>query len=145
MKTLSLLPIIFSLSIVVSAQKYDSWAFFHNRKEIGEFNLKKETEDQREVTLLNRILEGPGFLVIQFTPKKDEADWIRTIAFTDSSGKSIREFKNTLLVQVHNSEVANMFDKREIVKVYSWAVPKDPALAATVKVRRILLGTLTTL
>jgi hypothetical protein len=145
MKTLSLLPFIFSLSVVVFAQKYDSWTFFHNRKEVGEFNLKKETNDERKVVLLNRTLEGPGFLVITFTPKKDEADWIRNIAFTDSSGKTIREFKNTLLVQVHNSEVANMFDGREIVKVYSWSVPKDPAQAATVKIRRILLGTLSTL
>jgi len=94
---------------------------------------------------LNRTLEGPGFFVVEFTPKKDEADWIRTMAFTDSSGKTIREFKNTLLMRIHNTELANILDGREGVKLYSWAVPKDPALAATVKPRRILLASLSTL
>ena len=137
---------IFSfISFSVLGQKYDSWTFFHNRKEIGAFNLKKETNDERSVVILNRTLEGPGFLVIEFTPKKEEAEWLRTIAFTDSSGKTIREFKNTLLLRLHNTELANILDGKEIVKVFSWAVPKDPALAATTTARRILLGTLTTL
>lgn len=145
MKKIIFLHLILTLSASLFAQKYDSWSFFHNRKEIAAFNLKKETNDERKVVLVNRTLEGPGFLVIQFTPKKEEAEWIRTIAFTDSTGKSIREFKNTLMVQIHNSELANLLDGREGVKIYSWAVPKDPALAATVKPRRILLCSLSTL
>jgi hypothetical protein len=145
MKNLFFISFLVLLSTSAFAQKYDSWTFFHNRKEIGEFNLKKETDDERRVVVLNRTLEGPGFLVLEFTPKKSEADWIRNIAFVDSGGKTIREFKNTLLLRIHNTELANILEGREIVKVISWAVPKDPALAATEPVRRILLGTLSTL
>ena len=36
------------------SQKYDSWEIFHNRKEVASFNLKKETEDEKKVLLLNR-------------------------------------------------------------------------------------------
>jgi hypothetical protein len=145
MRNLFLINLLLFISSSVFAQKYDSWSFFHNRKEIAGFNLKKETNDERKVVILNRTLEGPGFFVVEFTPKKDEADWIRTIAFIDSTGKTLREFKNTLLAQIHNSELANILDGREGVKIYSWAVPKDPALAATVKPRRILLASLSTL
>jgi len=145
MKNLFIFSFFLLLSTSVLAQKYDSWTFFHNRKEIGSFNLKKETDDVRSVVILNRIMEGPGFLVVEFIPKKDEAEWIRNMAFVDSSGKTIREFKNTLLLRIHNTELANILEGREIVKLISWAVPKDPALAATVQVRRILLGTLSTL
>lgn len=126
------------------AQKYDSWSVYHNRKEVGSFNNKKETNDERKVVLLNILLDGPGFFVIEFTPVKEQADWIRTIAFLDSSGKTIREYNNTLLLRLHNAEIAGILEGRQKVQVYSWAVPKDPAVAATVRVRRLLLCTLYT-
>ena len=126
----------------MAAQDYDSWAVYHNRKEVKKFNNKKETADERKVVLLNRILEGPGFFIIEYTPAAEQSDWIRTIGFFDSSGKSIREYSNTLFLKIHNSEIAGIMEGQQKVQVYSWAVPKDPAIAATVRVRRILLCTL---
>jgi hypothetical protein len=126
------------------AQKYDSWKIFHNRKQVGSFNLKKETVNENRVVLLNRTLEGPGFLLIEFTPNEEQAEWIRTIAFADSTDKTIKEYNNTLLLRIQNSEIAGILEGRQKVKVYSWAIPKDPAIAAIVKVRRILLCTLYT-
>jgi hypothetical protein len=137
------IPVIL-LSISGRSQKYDSWSVFHNRKEVGSFNNKKETDDERRVVLLNITLDGPGFFVIEFSPMKEQADWIRTIAFLDSNGKTIREFNNTLLLRMHNAEIAGIMEERQKVQVYSWAVPKDPAVAATIRVRRILLCTLYT-
>ena len=127
---------------VLAGQDYDSWAVYHNRKEVKKFNNKKETADERKIVLLNRILEGPGFFIIEYTPAAKQSDWIRTIGFFDSSGKSLREYSNTLFLKIHNSEIAGIIEGQEKVQVYSWAVPKDPALAATVRVRRILLCTL---
>jgi len=137
------IPLIF-LSLSGKSQKYDSWSVFHNRKEAGSFNSKKETDDERKVILLNIVLDGPGFFVIEFTPMKEQAEWIRTIAFLDSNGKTLREYNNTLLLRVHNAEIASIMENRQKVQVYSWAVPKDPALAATIRVRRTLLCTLYT-
>jgi len=139
-----LLILSFIFSATIMAQKYDSWTVYHNRKEMGSFNLKKETNDENRVVLLNRTLEGPGFLVIEFTPNEEQAEWIRTIAFVDSSDKNIREYNNTLLLRIHNAEIAGIMEGRQKVKVYSWAIPKDPAIAATVRVRRVLLCTLYT-
>lgn len=129
-------------SIFGFAQEYNSWNIYHNRKEVSKFNDKKEPKDDRRVVLLNRLLEGPGFFIVEFNPVEDQKDWIRTIGFFDSSDKSIKEFSNTLFLRMHNSEIAEIMENREKVKVYSWALPKDPALAATVRVRRILLCTL---
>jgi hypothetical protein len=137
------IPLIL-LSLSGKSQKYDSWSVFHNRKEAGSFNLKKETNDERKVILLNITLDGPGFFVIEFTPMKEQADWIRTIAFLDSNGKTLREYNNTLLLRIHNAEIASILENRQKVQVYSWAVPKDPALAAAIRVRRTLLCTLYT-
>jgi len=131
-------------SATVQAQSYDKWEIYQNRKEVNSFNNKKETTDERRVLLLNRFLEGPGFFVIEFTPAKEQEEWIRTIAFYDSTDKQIREYNNTLFLRIHNSEIAGIMEGRQKVRVYSWAVPKDPAVAATVRVRRILLCTLYT-
>ncbi|HEX3166617.1 MAG TPA: hypothetical protein VHQ93_10135 [Chitinophagaceae bacterium] len=131
-------------SVTVQAQSYDKWEIYQNRKEVSSFNNKKETNDEKRVVLLNRSLEGPGFFVIEYKPAAEQAEWIRTIAFYDSTDKQIREYNNTLFLRIHNSEIADIMDGRQKVKVYSWAVPKDPAVAATVRIRRILLCTLYT-
>jgi len=131
-------------SATVRAQSYDKWEIYQNRKEVSSFNNKKETTDERRVLLLNRFLEGPGFFVIEFKPAAEQAEWIRTIAFYDSTDKQIREYNNTLFLQIHNSEIAGIMEGHQKVRVYSWAVPKDPAVAATVRVRRLLLCTLYT-
>lgn len=142
MKKYILIHLIFFISTTVYSQKYDSWSLFHNRKEVGSFNLKKESDDERRIVLLNRTLEGPGFFIIEFTPAAAQADWIRTIAFFDTSDIQIKAFSNTLFLRVHNTDMALMLDNRSIVKAYTWAVPKDPELAARVKVKRVLLCTL---
>ena len=134
--------LLLTLPMTAPAQDYDSWAVYHNRKEVSKFNNKKEATDERKVTLLNRILEGPGFFIIEYTPAAEQSDWIRTIGFFDTADKSIREYSNTLFLKLHNSEIAGIMENQEKIKVYSWAVPKDPAIAATVRVRRILLCTL---
>jgi len=131
-------------SVTAQAQSYDKWEIYQNRKEVSSFNNKKETNDEKRVVLLNRSLEGPGFFVIEYKPAAEQAEWIRTIAFYDSTDKQIREYNNTLFLRIHNSEIADIMEGRQKVKVYSWAIPKDPAVAATVRVRRILLCTLYT-
>ena len=138
------LYIFILFSATVQAQSYDKWEIYQNRKEVSKFNNKKETSDEKRVLLLNRFLEGPGYFVIEFTPATEQAEWIRTIAFYDSTDKEIREYNNTLFLRIHNSEIAGIMEGRQKVRVYSWAIPKDPAVAATVRVRRILLCTLYT-
>ena len=138
------LYVLILFSATVQAQSYDKWEIYQNRKEVSKFNNKKETSDEKRVLLLNRFLEGPGYFVIEFTPAAEQAEWIRTIAFYDSTDKEIREYNNTLFLRIHNSEIAGIMEGRQKVRVYSWAVPKDPAVAATVRVRRILLCTLYT-
>jgi len=133
-----------TFTLAAEAQSYDKWKVYQNRKEIFSSDNKKETNDEKKIVLLNRLLEGPGFFIIEFTPAAEQSEWIRTIAFLDSSDHNIREYKNTLFLNIHNSEIAGIMEGQQKVKVYSWAVPKDPALAATVRVRRILLCTLYT-
>ena len=132
-------------SLTAMAQKYDSWEIFHNRKEVASFSLKKETEDEKKVLLLNRALEEPGFFIITYTPASDHADWTRNYVICDSTGKELRKFDNLGgQLKMINDDIARLMGDRKKIKIYTWAVPSDPNLAATVRVRRILLCTIYT-
>jgi hypothetical protein len=132
------------LTVFSSAQKYESWKIFHNRNEAASFNLKKESGDENRVVLLNRDLDEPGFFVIEFTPVKEQAGWLRSFALVDKSDATLKEFNNTAQLKMHNSDLSDILTGREYIKIYSWAIPADPELAARVRVRRILLCTLYT-
>jgi len=139
----SILVPLFSLTAM--AQKYDSWEIFHNRKEVASFNLKKESEDEKRVLLLNRALEEPGFFIITYTPAAEQAAWTRNYVICDSTGKELRKFDNLGgQLKMINDDIARMVGDRKKIKIYTWAIPGDPNLAATVRVRRILLCTLYT-
>jgi hypothetical protein len=146
MKQASLLLFIPLFPLLAMAQKYDSWKIFHNRKEVASFNLKKESTDERKVLLLNRSLEDPGFFIIKYSPASAQADWIRSISICDSSDKELKKYDNVLFLRLHNTEASRIITAGggQKIKVYSWAIPKDPALAATVRVRRLLLCTIYT-
>jgi len=139
----SILVLLFSLTAM--AQKYDSWEIFHNRKEVASFNLKKETEDEKKVLLLNRALEEPGFFIITYTPAAEQADWTRNYVICDSTGKELRKFDNLGgQLKMINDDIARLIGDRKKIKIYTWATPSDPNLAAVVRVRRILLCTIYT-
>ena len=139
----SILVPLFSLTAM--AQKYDSWEIFHNRKEVASFNLKKESEDEKKVLLLNRALEEPGFFIITYTPAAEQADWTRNFVISDSTGKDLRKFENLgSQLKMLNDDIARLMGDRKKIKIYTWAVPSDPNLAASVRVRRILVCTIYT-
>ena len=139
----SILVLVFSLTTM--AQKYDSWEIFHNRREVASFNLKKETEDEKKVLLLNRALEEPGFFIITYTPAAEYADCTRNFVICDSTGKELRKFDNLgSQLKMLNDDIARLIGDRQKIKIYSWAIPSDPKLAASIRVRRILLCTIYT-
>jgi hypothetical protein len=144
MKWMFAIPVLL-FSLTAMSQKYDSWEIFHNRKEVASFNLKKETEDEKKVLLLNRALEEPGFFIITYTPAAEQADWTRNFVFCDSTGKDLRKFDNVgTQFKMLNDDIARLIGDRQKIKIYSWAIPSDPNLAASVRVRRILLCTIYT-
>ncbi len=131
------------LSTFLMAQKTDSWKIYHNRKEVASFKFK-EGADERRLVLLNRALDEPGFLIITYTPVSKQSDWVRQFIITDSTDKELKKIENTAQLRIHNSDVARLLERRDRIRIYTLSIPKDPALAAVVRVRRILLCTIYT-
>lgn len=138
------LTLLYFISLGAMAQKYDSWKIFHNRKETASFNLKKETNEERKILILNRQLDEPGFFIITYTAADEQADWLRSFAICDSTDKELKRFDNASQLKLLNSDLSRLIGEKQKTRIYSWAVPKDPNLAATVRVRRILLCTIYT-
>lgn len=136
--------IVFLFPLFMTAQKYDSWEIFHNRKDVKAFNQKKETDDERRILLLKRSLEEPGFFIITYTPVSEQKDWVRSFLICDSSDKELKKFDNLNQLKMLNSDIYRLIGDKQGIKIYSWAIPKDPALAATIRVRRVLLCTIYT-
>lgn len=129
--------------IVAQKQKTDSWEIFHNRKEVATFKYSDDN-DERKIVLLNRSLDEPGFFIITYKPVPDQEEWNRNFVITDSNGRDLKKFENTTQFKVHNSEIARLMESRPKLKIYTWALPKDPEKAAAIRVRRILLCTIYT-
>ena len=129
-------------SVSAFTQKADSWKVFHNRKEVENFKLD-DTNDEHRVVLLNRSLEEPGFVIITYTPMSDQKNWKRTFFITDANGTELKKIEGKEF-RVHNSEIARYLESREKILIYTSAIPDDPAQAATVRVRRILLASIYT-
>lgn len=137
MKTLLLLLITF---LNVHAAQQDCWTVTHNNKLLLQVN--KEEESANVVPINKSALKSTGHLTVNYTENNRQKDWVRTIALVDENGNELLKQSGTLL-KVSNAKLASLANIYKIIKIYSWALPADPQLAATVRVRRVHLCTLT--
>src|SRR5918999_1586324 len=77
-------------SVMGFSQKPDTWKIFHNRKEIAAFKID-EANDEHRVVLLNRALEEPGFVIINYSPLSDQKNWLRTFFIIDEKGTELKK------------------------------------------------------
>ena len=138
MKTIFLFLISFSLSLVTFAQ--DSWKIVHNGKQ----KIATSTETTENViSITKEDLDPNGFLFINYTEAtKPQEGWRRVVALVDDAGNEIYKHGGNLM-HVRNPSMRSFFNNTKRIDIYTWSLPTDPKLAATVKVRRVHLCTLT--
>lgn len=137
MKTLLLLVLTF---LNVHAVQQDCWTVTHNNKLL--LQVSKEDETANLVPVNKKALKKSGHLTVNYTENNKQKDWVRTIALVDENGNELLKQSGTVL-KVGNAKLASLANIYKTIKIYSWAVPSDPQLAATVRVRRVHLCTLT--
>ena len=136
--------------------RYDSTALPGMDPDVIDFTSFFEKQDPYNLRILTALRMNATFPIVlpnvwlPSDPVIDVMDAGLRDNYGQETGLRFLEFfddwlkHNTLFLRIHNSEIAGIMEGRQKVKVYSWAVPKDPAVAATVRVRRILLCTLYT-
>lgn len=124
-------------SLALGVQK-TSWIISHNNVQ----RLKTGAEDERKntITIRRSDLKKSGQLFINYTASQEKG-WKRTISLFDTEDNELLKHGGSLL-KVGNSKLNSLANNIDTIKVYTMALPSDPAVAATVRVRRVHLATL---
>ncbi len=132
-----LLLLTIALSTSVMAQN-DSWKVTHN----GKVRLSASEENEKNrVEIKAAELNKKGLLSVAFKEGAPQADWQREIMIFDPSDNELKRSKGSLL-KLQNTDLKKLFAQSKTLMIYTIALPKDPNLAATVRVRRVHLCTL---
>ena len=128
-----------SFAIASTSFSQDSIIVKLNDKVLYNGPVNEDTTKNKITLAENELTEGK--LTINYKTKENAAGWERTIFLTDLKDRVLFEKKGNA-IGVNNLILKQLFKKMEQINVYTWSLPKDEKLKATVRVRRILLCTL---
>ena len=144
MKKNILFLLLFIAALFVYAQDGVNWSVKHDKKE-----LLKAYEEYPEkniiVVKLSDLNKKSNFTVSysEMNTAGTRGKWIRTIALFTENDKELYR-KDSASIKIADIQLKKMLQENKTIKVYSWALPKDPAQAARVRIRRVHLCTIET-
>jgi len=132
-----LLFLTFAICTSLMAQN-DQWKVTHNAK----VRLSTSEENEKNsIEIKTADVNKKGLLSIAFKEGVPQPDWQRELIIFDPADNELLKQKGSLL-KVQNADLKKLFGKSKTLMVYTMSLPKDPNLAATVRVRRVHLCTL---
>jgi len=118
----------------------DSWKVYHNKKLL--VNANEENETKNIVAINKTELNKAGELIVMYEEGNPNKEWKRTIAILDEKDINLFEKAEINKIQVSNTILKKLTAGKTKLKIYSWSIPKDPAKAALIRIRRVHLCTL---
>ncbi|HEX8461768.1 MAG TPA: hypothetical protein VF623_10070 [Segetibacter sp.] len=137
-KIIALLPLLLLLSLT-NLYAMDHWEILLNNKVIFKGKIGEENPTLK---FKSRSFKTTDRFTLKYTADDPQKDWNRIFIVTDAQDKELKTVyldKQSVQVSVKASEVKLLMNKKQPVFIYTTSLPKDPAKAATVRVRRILL------
>jgi hypothetical protein len=142
MKKTFLLTLTLLITFFSFAQGGINFSLKHDKKEL----LKVYKEDAEKNIIRISLKDFKKKSNFTFTCSELNADLrkgklIRTIAvFTETDNELLR--KDTGSLKIADVDLEKMLQENKTIKFYTWLLPKDPAEAARVRVRRVHLCTI---
>ena len=120
----------------------DSWKIKWNKKVILETSKSDEAVNIRKIK--SSDLKKNYILEISYkeADTKKEKEWTRSFMVFNESDNEIVRKDSARNWKITGAELKKLFGDKKKIKLYTIAVPTDPALAARVRVRRVHLCTL---
>jgi len=142
MKKIICVLFAFIAILSVSAQDEIAWNVFHDKKKL--FSSSIENEEQNNLTInLSDLKSGKDFIIsyrgVNSPDNKDA--WKRTIGVYTPADKELYR-KDSGVIKIPEQQIKKMLQENKSIKVYTWALPKDPKEAARVRIRRVHLCTI---
>jgi hypothetical protein len=139
MKTISFIFSILVLAAATNAQT-DSWKIYQNKKLL--LKGTEENEIKNVVKLKRSEWNKVGHLTIEYTEAFANKEWIRTIMIVDDKDSTLFEKSGITVLKLTNAKLKKLSKAKTKISIYTRAMPKDPAKAALVRIRKVHLCTL---
>ena len=142
MKKISFLLFALLIGALVFAQSEISWSVFHGKKKL--FSSTIENEEQNILTTkISDLKSGRNFIISYRGPNTTDRkkEWKRTIGIYTTADKELYR-KDSDIIKIPDPQIKKMLRENKSIKIYTWALPKDPKEAARVRVRRVHLCTI---
>jgi hypothetical protein len=120
-----------------AASAQDAWTVWTGLKTINRFT--EENTERNTVSVFPARLKQ-GYMRVNYHQKEKNPGWVRTLAVFDSTGNELYK-KQGAELRLTTAQLKKWMALKK-VEVYTWSLPTDPKLAATVRVRRVHLVTL---
>lgn len=135
----ALFTLLFASLVSFCAEAQDSWMVVHG----GKVRLKGTQEDEKKnvVSIKSADLKKTGHLLVTYIEAEKQKDWKRTIMFVGPNDEELLRVEGPV-AKVQNAKLKALAAKSKTIKVYTISLPSDPDVAATVRVRRVHLCTL---
>jgi hypothetical protein len=139
MKKIFLSLLFITAAIYMNAQS-DNWKVYHNKQLLLSASEESETKNTRSINKAD--LDKIGELIVMYEAGIPDKEWKRNIAIFDEKDSILFEKAEINKIQVSNADLKKMLHGKTKIKIYTWAIPKDPAKAAVIRIRRVHLCTL---
>ena len=132
--------LVIALMMGFASFSQDTWKLTLNGKIV--FTAKEESEEKNKLTIKKSDLSKKKNFYLLYSEKDRDDQWEREImVFGANDHELLRQKSNRL--NISNAKLLTLFNKSNTLKIYTIALPKDPAKRAVVRVRRVHLVTLT--
>jgi len=143
MKRWALFPGLIIASLFAFAQDGVSWTIQHNKRKI--FSASEENVQKNVISVKHTDLKSTYNFIVSYSEIKMNTNrngWIRTIGIYNEADKELFR-KDTGRVKLPDAQLKKMLlENNNTIKIYTWALPKDPKEAARVRIRRVHLCTI---
>lgn len=137
---MKLLYLLFFIAFSMNASAQDaSWKITHNGK--TRLSATSESEEKNKVQIRTADLKKKGAMVVNFLQKEKQAGWSRFIAVYDGQDNELLQSKGSTM-KMDNAKLLSLLRKNNKLRIFTWALPDDPELAARIRIRRVHLVTI---
>jgi hypothetical protein len=133
------LILLIGLLIFNSTSAQDSWKVSHNGKTILTTNV--ESSEKNVIEINKNELKKKSYICVIYKEAVKQRDWNRSIIIFDEKDNQLYK-KENFTVKLENAVLAVLFKRSKVLNIYTTSLPKDPKLAAAVRIRRVHLATI---
>lgn len=129
------------LSITTTNGQQSNWKLSVDKKIL--FTGNQDATIKPVLIKAATILKAKGPATLTFTMAKPDDTWNRTFYLNNTLDKVVKQYemkKQSGSISIPIKVLQAMAKKKEPLYIYTMSLPKDPNVAAVVRVRRILLS-----